>query len=172
MSKLYFVFSLIGIILITLVLFLCFVAGGKTYLKILTKTYKTESNQENRIKTDFFSTEKTDFNSGILAGSIGNRVWFWGKHGLVSKMTDENTAYFYKDWCSTEAQSIIRNSQIPNTKEFASLNEWRSVAKAGDYLVIKIATIENGGTLGNLREVRSYNYLPFLEGDIYTLCEK
>jgi len=172
MSKLYFVFGSIAIMLITLLLFLYFFAGGKTYLRTLITTYQTEVNEKNRIKADFFSKEKTDFNSGILAGSIGDRVWFWDKSGLVSYKTDENTFFYYKDWCSDKAQAAIKNGEALDVNVFNSLKEWRELSKAGDYLVFKISTINNGGITGNLREIRSYNYLPFLEGDINTLCKK
>jgi len=172
MRSLFLWISSIGTILLLIILSIYFLAGGKTYLKVLTKIYKTENKGQNHIKTDFFSTEKTDFNSGILAGSIGDRVWFWGKSGLVSYKSDKDTAYFFRDWCSKEAQIVVKNNGALDIRAFSSLKEWNKVSKAGQYLVIKIATNENGGMSGNLREIRAYNYLPFLEGDINTLCKK
>ena len=58
MSKFYLVFALTLITLLIFISFLYFFAGGKTYLKVVTKIDKTKIEQGNKLQIDF-SPQKT-----------------------------------------------------------------------------------------------------------------
>lgn len=53
----------------------------------------------------------------------------------------------------------------------SNVDVWQANTRQGDYVVV-ITSLDNPSIEGNLREIHTYNYWPFLRGDMDTLCAK
>lgn len=160
--------------MVGVILFLVFVTGGNHFWRAMRLIYTSPKENRSQMKTDLFATENQDVYGGILAGVARGKVWVWGKSGLKSFVIDQYSVYLYKDRCSDSAREKIVKG-VPDdtyTMIVASLDLWQSKARQGDYVVVRIAASENGGTPGNLREIHAYNYWAFLRGDINILCAR
>jgi len=160
------------ILLVTLVIVILeFWGGGNYYLRALTRVGKSPVESREQIKDKLYAANNEDLYGGIFSGILLNRVWVWGESGLKPFYVDEYSIYFYKDGCSEEAkQAAARFVQLESA--IYEKMDWEQKVHSGDYVVVRITAPENGGTVGNLREIHAYNYWPFLRGDLNTLCAK
>jgi len=173
--KVYYFLGIFCVALIGLVVLLIFKAGGNRFLRALQLIANSPKEIRSQMKADLFATDNPVAYGGILAGTFGKRVWVWGKTGLKSFVTYQDSVYLFKDRCSEGMRARIA-AGFPGdvyTAIETNLDVWRGQIKQGDYVVVRMATKENGvRSVGKLREIHTYNYWPFLRGDMDTLCAK
>lgn len=169
----YWIVGTVSLLLIGLVVFLVTVAGGNYYLRVLKHIYTSPKEDRSQMKVDFFATDRVNTHGGILAGVHGKRVWVWGKGGLKSYLTYQDSVYLYKDRCSEGARESMKAGYPADAYNMieTNLDTWQASARQGDYVVV-ITPLDNPKLAGNLREIHTYNYYPFLRGDMDTLCAK
>lgn len=130
--------------------------------------------QQGKAKGDFVGSEDSYLYGGILAGVTGDNVWIWGRRGLHYFKTDEYSVYSYFSMCNDEILRAFANNEkvVIDRSVDTDLTSWRQKAKTGQFVVIMITNPENGGTLGNLREMKAHDWWAFLPTNIGKLCEK
>ena len=113
--------------------------------------------------------------TGILAGIWGYRVWVWGKDGLRPFLTDYDSTYLFTDGCSfipLHPPNQLEQSFEIKPEVYFSLDAWKSKIRSGDFVSVLIATPDNGGNSGNLRQAFGYNWWYFMNKDIQTECAR
>lgn len=108
MRGIYWVVGILSVLFVALILFLIFVAGGNHYLRALKYVYSSPKADRSQMKVDFFATDRVNTHGGILAGVWGKRVWVWGRTGLKSYLTYQDSVYLYKDRCSEGARERMK----------------------------------------------------------------
>jgi hypothetical protein len=112
---------------------------------------------------------------GILAGNYLGKVWVWGAAGLVSYPVDNNSVYSIFDGCSEEIKAQFRagNPKAELGQEIINDYEgWQKRARTGEYVVVYKVAENQGGMVGNLKELHLYNFWPFWPAGIDRRCEK
>lgn len=123
----------------------------------------------------FSGTDPRGAERGILAGSGLGRVWVWSSSGLKSFIVDEYSIYSWFDACREDVKEKLRAGEGGSVIEQVidtDLNSWREKAKVGDYVAVYPTQAEQGGTIGNLREIYTYNFWLFMKAGIDTQCGK
>lgn len=127
-------------------------------------------------RNEFYGTDLRGAERGILAGTWFGKVWVWNNGWLKFYTVDDNSIYSWFDGCSEGGKAALKKGvSIANVVEkqiFTDINKWRGLAKPGDYVTVYRATPENGGVLGNLREIYAYNFWFFLRRGIEVECAK
>jgi hypothetical protein len=111
---------------------------------------------------------------GILAWVGQERVWVWGRGGLKQYRVDEHSIYSWFDGCNAEVLEEL-NAGVAGAITrmlYSEIDDWRSVARAGDYVRVVLANERMGGTVGNLREIYDYNFWLFLPTGMEERCAK
>lgn len=163
-----------AVLLISMGVFFVFVTGGNYYLRAIQRIYAAPQADREQMKVNLFASDHEFTYGGIYSGVYGGKIWIWGTGGLKPFAVDQYSAYLLVDGCSeaalSNAKKAVPDRVPPNV--VTSLDSWRDIARKGDYIVVVITTPEMGGTEGNLREIHSYNYWPFLHGPMEALCAK
>lgn len=108
---------------------------------------------------------------GILAGSVGDRIWVWNKLGVETLRVDENTVYSWFDGCSADVLAELNQGIVGAVRRYliTDMAAWRAKARVGDYVR---AYITSEGAGGNLRELYTYNFWLFLPAGMEERCAK
>lgn len=139
--------------------------GLKYYLRATSFINKLPTIERIETSRNFHSEEKNVY-SGTLAGTWNNKVWVWGKKGLKNFNVDQYSVYSYTDGCNNNVPKNIEREVI------FDFNIWNQKARMGDFVVVLTTGEANGGVLGNLREIYTFNWWTFMGKDMITQCEK
>lgn len=149
-------------------------AGLKYFIRagMFINNIQSETDKKQAWK-DFIGKSENGY-SGIYAGNWRNRVWVWGRSGLRSFATDQYSVYTFFDGCTESILNSVDQGGVSvsiSREVFFNVNvdDWKKKVSVGDLVVI---TIARDGVLGNLREIYTYNFWPFLHKDLQTLCAK
>lgn len=87
---------------------------------------------------------------------------------------DENTVYSWFDGCSPEPLAELNQGIVGAVRRYliTDMAEWRAKARVGDYVRAYITSEGAGGTVGNLRELYTYNFWLFLPAGMEARCVK
>ena len=163
-----------GIITLLLVFFLVFFGiyqfgGLRFYINAMTYINDLDGEVKLQAKQDFQGKYSENVFRGILGGRWKNRILVWTMSGPKIFATDEFSVYSFYDICDdTNSNDLVD----VNTSISTNINEWIKQVKSGDYVIIQISQTENGGVLGNLREIYTYNWWGFLPIDAWKQCTK
>lgn len=166
-----------GFVLVVLVVMGCGVYVGSGYHHWVQAQAKIERlSEENQAQAwrEFEGYDERRLYGGILAGSLGSRVWVWTRHGLKVFVTDEYSVYSWYDGCNEGVLAEL-NAGVAGAIGREILSEiaaWRTRARVGDYVRVYLATAEMGGTEGNLREMYTYNFWLFLPAGMEERCAR
>lgn len=149
-------------------------SGLKYYIRAISLIKKMPVELQVTANEKFYALGDGDYYSGILAGVWNGNVWIWERGQLKHYLTDEYSVYSFLDDCNEE---ILNPSERKTTRSiksevFIDLAEWKQRANTGDFVTIKLAGVDSGGALGNLREIWAYNWWTFLQKDMKTACAK
>lgn len=170
----WWVIGVFGILLVSVGLFFVFVTGGNQYLRAMQLIYTAPQTSRDKMKVDLFATDNKNTYGGIYSGVFRGKVWIWGRSGLKSFAVDQYSVYIPVDGCSETALNNAKKpvpDRVPDTI-ITTIDSWQKMTRTGDYIVVIITPPGTGGTVGNLREIHSYNYWPFLRGPMEVLCAK
>lgn len=147
--------------------------GLRYYIRAVRYVKSLPISMQPAVINEFYGIEQNTY-MGILAGVWREKVWVWGKNGLRYFNTDENSVYSLLDSCNQSAINAMEEGKtievIP--KHIFSLPLWEKRVHTGDYVEVRITSVENGGVLGNLREVYAYTWWPFVVDDGIMQCGK
>lgn len=171
---------LIGfLLLLSLLLFLFlggiyFFGGLKEYIKAVYSINQLKGNQKDKAAQIFYEPNQYGVHTGILSKVFKDRVWIIGKNGLKSFKIDEYSAYTLFSVCNEETLRKIKEGEdfTIGAQEDVGLEYWASQVKTGDFVQILVAGPQHGGTIGNLREIKAYDWWVFTPVDIIKQCEK
>jgi hypothetical protein len=134
-----------------------------------------DGTKQNAVR-EFYAQDKPDY---VFAGTIamvnsrdGGGVWVWSNQGLKYFKADQHTSYSYYDVCvamssSQEGEKKIDSNMRETTMDIKEWAEWINV---GDFVQLIIATPDQGGQEGNLREIYAYGLPLFLPMKIGVMC--
>jgi len=170
----------VGIVVVVLALilslsFYLYKFGGlREYIRTITVINSLSDEEKKLATSEMTGTDLRGAERGILAGSWFGRVWMWNSYGLRSFVVDEFSVYSIFDGCSDDARDRLKMGlkNAINTEISTSYTRWKERAKTGDFVTVYVALPESGGTLGNLREIYSYNFWLFLPVGIDAQCAK
>lgn len=168
MKKWIIIFVICELILIGVVVLYQY-AGLKYYVKAVNFIHRLNGAEKNQVSEEFSGISKGLY-SGILAGVWKGKltgIWIWSRYGLRFFRTDQYSIYSFYDGCIAP----IIDKKIPRLISF-NIEEWASLVKVGDFIEIMVANKENGGTIGNLREVWGYNFWIFMHKTMDQSCIK
>lgn len=148
--------------------------GLKHYVRAISLINKMPEEARQNSWGDFTGTDQRGAKRGILAGAWIGRVWVWTTDGLKSFAIDENSIFSHFDGCRAEVRAKLNQGRKYAIEQeiYNNIKEWRGKAKAGDYVAVYVASAENGGTAGNLREIYDYNFWLFMNTEIDKECAK
>lgn len=130
---------------------------------------------EQRVKAEqvFYGSDEYGIHSGMFAGQVGTDVWIVEKFSLKRYTLDEYSVFTLFRVCDDVVLNKIRDHQSFNvlTQENATKQLWQDTIKSGDFVQILVAGTQHGGTLGNLREIKAYDWWVFAPIDILKQCE-
>jgi len=171
-------FVLIVLIILSLTLWTWMRLGLREYVGAILAIRALPAEQQAKIYENFWGTiEKPYVYGGILAGvntKIIPSVWVWGRRGLQFFRTDEYSVYSYFSMCNEKnLQALTQNGTVSVDRSIETdLSLWKEEAKLGQFVTIMIASPENGGMVGNLREAKGHDWWGFIPGDIRKQCGK
>lgn len=120
----------------------------------------------------FYGNTSGNEYGGIYAGTTNifkPLIWVWGKNGLKFFVADEFSVYWHVDGCNLALSED--NNRIVRKRD-PSLSDWENNVEVGDYIMVVVTTEDMGGTKGNLREVLSLDWWPFLQKGMEEECKK
>lgn len=167
-------FCFLAVVVVNLglgIFFLYQYAGLKYFVRagILINSMPSETDKKQAWE-DFIGKSENAY-SGIYAGNLGGRVWVWGNGLIRSFATDKYSVYTFSDGCTESILNSVDQGGVPrvNRLVYFDMNSWKEKVHVGDLVGIIIA---RDGVPGNLREIYTYNFWPFLQKDPRTQCEK
>jgi len=165
---------IVAVAFLTIGVALLYQFTGLKYLVRATGYINTLPSQEkkNRAWNDFNGTISKEYYSGILAGSWRDKIFVWGRDGLHTFTVDQYSVYSFIDTCSDAYKKSIQNKSKKVREIDFVMSKWRKKVHQGDFVSIVVAGVKHGGTLGNLREIYTYNRWPFVQGDLEVQCAK
>ncbi len=151
--------------------------GLKEFAHIVTAINNLPQEQQVSSKSIFWKNSDPYLYSGILAGINTNLIpgiWVWGSKGLKYFHTDNYSVYSYFKICNDKSiQAFEKKEKFEVNREIdTDLKDWKNKVKNGQYVYVTIAKPENGGILGNLREIRAHDWMAFMPIDIKKQCGK
>jgi hypothetical protein len=168
----YFLGIVVGLFVLTLSALCVYqYCGLKQYFRA-TKYIDSINSEEGRIQThNDFVGESEMYSKGIYIGVFLSRVWIWNGKGIKSFLADEYTVFTYIDGCNEEYLSALdRGESVGLRKDmYFEIDKWKNKVVAGDFVIIKKSVEVN---VGNIQEIASYNYLPFVRDFPRNLCAK
>lgn len=169
--------------LIVVIFALCFgmfwiyqYGGGKYLIRVNEEIRKLEEQERTNARTKLYGLHQDNQYSGILMKIVKGEyvgVWVWGGLGLRYFRGDEFSVYTFFNGCKEE---ILRPKEVgkpvPVGYVVSGGEEWGKSAQVGDFVKILITEEGRGGTVGNLREIYTYDWWLFLPGSMEKLCVK
>lgn len=157
--------SIVILLFLVFTFLLYFVWGGKYYLEARNSIAKLPEEQRAKSK-HIFENNGVFLYNGILMGVTRvwlQGVWVWGTRGPRFFRSDEYTVYSYFQMCTPEnLESLGAGGAIkPERSIDTEIKSWAGKVKVGDFITVKIASQENGGNLGRLRESLAYDWWVF-----------
>lgn len=171
---------ILGIVSVVLVLLLSlagnlyFYGGLKQYVRATSVINNLPEEDKNLGWQDLKLTDAREGRGGILAGTWFGKVWTWSADGLQAYAVDDYSIYSFFDGCSDEPRSRLKRGErnAITRSIYKLMDDWRTVVKPGDYVVVYLAQPEEGWVTGNLREIYGYNFWLFLKRGIDIQCAK
>lgn len=170
--------SVIFVSLLTLVIgagiYLYGFAGLGEYLRMNSAVNKLPEEQKINVVAQVRGINERGGESGILAGNWKGKVWVWRVGGLKAYTVDEFSIYSIFDGCREDIRARLNKgaSDAIERQVVTSFDDWRAKAKAGEYMVVYPTVPDQGGVVGNLREIYIYNFWDFLPRGIDIKCAK
>jgi len=151
--------------------------GFSDYINILVSINKLPSVQQQKVKDSFLANNDSYLYNGVLVGVNTNfipGVFVLGSKGLKYFKIDNHSVYSYFSVCNeVSINSLIKNEKFAVGRTIdLDIKVWKKRVKNGQYVFVMITRPENGGVLGNLREIRAHDWLAFMPSDIKKQCEK
>lgn len=152
--------------------------GLREYLQVRKAIKALPETEKVEVQEGFYGkVAEVESQNGILAGltKIGSRrIWLWGRSGLQSLPLDEYTVYSFYSACNAQVlEAIERGGQLKIGREVtANIEKWREQVKTGMFVGIMKAGVDNGGELGNAREVQAYDWWVFMNSNLREQCAK
>ena len=148
--------------------------GLKQYKRAISLINQMPEEEKNKAWDELSGTDKRGAQRGLLAGAWAGRVWVWTTAGLTSFVSDENSVYSDFEGCSDDIRARLNKGEgnVIKRTVFMDISKWKESAAPGDYVTVYITIPENGGILGNLREIYTYNFWLFMNKGIDTECAK
>ncbi|MDP1713248.1 MAG: hypothetical protein Q8L41_00760 [Anaerolineales bacterium] len=165
-------------ILVTIGLGLTYQFGGLgNYIQATRAISKLEGDERTKAEQFFYSSGGEDEYRGMLGyvntGGYGN-VLAWGENGPKYFRGDEYTVYSFFNGCSEEILNAKPEDGPKEVKReiYTDVKEWKKRVKNGSFVTIILTNEENGGTVGNLREIWAFDWWYFMPGTMEVQCEK
>lgn len=163
------------IILSLLVLFSLFFVvlyqfgGLKYFINAMIQINNLEKEIKQQAQQDFRGNDNKNVHKGLLGNSWKNKILVWTMSGPKIFTSDKYSVYSFYDICG----DINSNDLIDVATSISTdIMEWNKQVKSGDYVIVQISQAENGGNIGNLREIYAYNWWGFLPIDTWRQCTR
>lgn len=152
-------------------------AGLKDYLRAQTYVNAYNGPGKDQMVRDFYGDGRRFYN-GILAtvwtrGTPG--IWVWTNNKLKFFVTDQYSVYSFYDGCTKKSGRFNPDSfgKIVINREISTrLDDVKKIGVSGDFISVMVTEEQNGGKIGNLRELWLNNWWAFLGGDLNVGCKK
>lgn len=156
--------------------------GLKHYLSAVKEINRLDGKERDQAFEDFQggASEELEIYGGILMG-VNSRgksgVWVWGKNGPKYYKGDEYSVYSFFSICKPVILDKLKageGEQLTIGQDIETdIKAWAKKVKQGDYVILIITNSQKqGGTIGNLREAKAYDWRPFAPTDIGEQCRK
>jgi len=153
-----------------------FYFGLGQYFLMKQQISRLTGSEREMAEREFYAQDKAEH---IFAGIIAKinyldegGVWVWSNQGLKYFQADEYTFYSYYDVCAAVGTPGEEFEINDKSREITTdIKQWANLVKAGDFVQLTIATPENGGQAGNLREIFAYSHPLFLSLELGRLCK-
>lgn len=171
-----FKISLFFVLVVGIFFWLCLNFGLIQHWLVKGRIRQLSGLERETAESEFYARDKAEH---LFAGTIAkiNRhgeggVWVWINQGLKYFQVDKYTFYSYFDICNARAKSSDGKFEINDkSREITTdIKQWANWAKTGDFVQLMITRSENGGQVGNLREIYAYSFPLFLPLDLRRLC--
>lgn len=174
MKRIFWIVAIFFVFVLTLFFALYQFAGLKEYLQAVSLIRSLPAEQRAKAELKFYDGGGTYGYTGMLAYVGKHGLWVWGAKGPKYFRTDRDTAYIKWSVCSEEILAKIEAQQpfAPVQSVTGEVNEWVESVQVGGFIDIKLATKLNGGTEGNAREARAYDWWVFTAVDMRAQCKK
>ncbi len=147
--------------------------GLKQYIRAISLINKMPEEEKKKSWDQLNGTDPRGVERGILAGSWLGRVWIWRVKGIRSYGVDEYSVYSLFDGCSDDIRVKLNKGENAISKVlYSDFESWDARAKAGDYVAVYTTKPEQGGIVGNMREIYTYNFWLFMRKGIDSECAK
>lgn len=168
------IFSIVVVLILSSILALYQFGGLKQYIKVVNVINKMQGVEKDLAWDDLLIPNKRGGIKGVLAGTLGNLVWIWNRHGLQLFIADENSVYSFFDGCSEEVMERLKKGEKDaiNRSIYTDIREWNMVVKPGEYVTVYTASEDESGSLNNLREIYGYNFWLFMNKGMDIACAK
>lgn len=149
-------------------------SGLKQYVKAVQKIDLLDSQDNQRAREEFYGTDLRGVQRGIFIGYGYERVWVWSNNFVKSFKVDKDSFYSWFDGCNDESRALLNSGKANVIKQvvYKDVQPWLEKVKMGDYVAVFPTQYDQGGQVGNLREVYAYNFWLFLGKGIDEECAK
>lgn len=149
------------------------------YNEIASQISKMEDAEEKKKSEDLFVGGGIE---GVLYTGVVSFVNKYGDGGVLVyrngsfKYFDgyKDTAYSYQTVCKGDPVLTVKLGGIPKINKIVTddVKEWSKYVKPGDYVQILEADKRDKGVSGNLKEAWASDFVPFLNQEFSTICNK
>jgi hypothetical protein len=148
--------------------------GGKYIIRVNRQISVLDEQGKSNARTKLYGEPQENQYSGILMKIVKGKyvgVWVWGGKGPRYFRGDEFGVYTFFDGCTQEILHPEFTGQPVSVGHNVTDGVlWSESARVGDFVKILITEEGKGGTVGNLREIYTYNWWSFLPGSMEQLC--
>ncbi|MDP2656777.1 MAG: hypothetical protein Q8P11_04400 [bacterium] len=167
-----------SIIIVSLGLVFYYIFGLRYYIRNIIEINNLSEEIKPQSSKYFYTTDERTYR-GTLAGvnTLGtDSVWVWGKQGLRRFVADSDTIYSFYRTCDERILNGLRGDgriSIDDRELYNDIQSWEMSVTQGMFVDVTTATQENGGVIGNLREIYAYDApWPYMPIKLDELCKK
>ena len=126
------------------VFWLYFKAGLRQYIQAKQAIDRLSADKISQARSDFFAENVDGSYGGILAGVWSDRVWIWGRRGLIGLTYDEYSVYSFFLFCQPGLVADMNEGgqMFVDRVVYKSSDEWAKRMKVGGYVA---ATVTKDG---------------------------
>lgn len=175
MNRWFAIISVFFLVISSTISIYLFIRGGlKEYIRAIVLINTLPDAKKSEVWSEFSGTDARGAERGLLAGVWFDRVWVWTSIGIKSYRTDKFSVYSTFDGCSNPVMISRKNGERNAIRKnlYTDLDLVSKYIKAGDYVVVYLTQPGNGGTVGNLREMYTYNFWLFMNDKMDIECGK
>lgn len=154
------------------------VFGLRYYIRNIIEINNLDEETKSWASNYFYTADERTYRGTLAVVNTRGRgsVWVWGKQGLRRFIVDSDTVYSFYRTCDAKILNNLKGNggiSIDDREIYTDIQSWNVDVTQGMFVDVNISTQENGGVIGNLREIYAYDSpWPFMPISLDELCKK